>query len=94
MSAEDLEKWKSRAKPGMPLFDGPSDIRETFILAKGIDWTASYIDPAIWLNASRAIVCRTHIAQRRIIDQASGICDRLGITVRPPPEQHTRMAAE
>jgi len=94
MSAEEAEKWRNRAKPGMPLFPGPQDVREAFIVAKGIDWTASYIDPATWLHASRALVCRTHIAQRRIIDQASGICERLRITVRPPVEQHARMAAE
>lgn len=94
MSAEEVEKWKGRAKPGMPLFDGPAEIREAFIRSKGIDWTASYIDPATWLHASRAILARTHIAERRIRDQASGICDMLKVRVMPPPEQHARMAAE
>lgn len=94
MSAEDVKNWSGRTKPGMPPPSTPNEIRDVFILAKGIDWTASYIDPANWLPASRALVCRTHIAQRRIIDQASGICDQLRISVRPPPEQHARMAAE
>jgi hypothetical protein len=94
MSAEEAEKWRNRAKPGMPLFDGPSDIREAFILAKGIDWTASYIDPATWLQASRAIVCRTHVAFDRINQQASFLCERLGIHIRRPVAQPHRMAAE
>lgn len=84
MSAEEADQWKNRAKPGMPLFPGPSDIREAFIRAKGIDWTASYIDPATWLNASRAIVCRTHVAHKEITARASGICASLNVNVRPP----------
>lgn len=94
MSAEEVKKWSGRAKPGMPVPEVPDDVRDAFILGKGIDWTASYIDPAMWVPQSRAIVCRTHIAQRRIMDQASIICGQLSVTVRPPPEQHMRMAAE
>lgn len=94
MSAEEAKQWKNRAKPGMPLFPGPEDIREAFLRSKGIDWTASYIDPALWHQASRAIVAKTHVAERRIRDQASGICEMLRVSVRPPPEQHALMAAE
>lgn len=93
MSAEDVKNWGNKPKPGMPLFPGPSEIREAFILAKGIDWTASYIDPAIWLNASRAVVCRTRYAATEIKRGASGICQRLGITVKPPPTE-LKIAAE
>jgi hypothetical protein len=94
MSEQDVQQWAGRNKPGMPLFHGPPEIREAFIRFKGIDWTASYIDPANWLPASKAIVARTHIAQRRIMEQASGICAMLKVRVMPPPEQHARMAAE
>ncbi len=94
MSAEEAEKWRGRTKPGMLAPSVPDDVRDAFIRHKGIDWTASYIDPATWLPASRAIVCRTHIAERRIRDQASGICDMLKVRIMPPPDQHARMAAE
>ena len=94
MSAEEADQWRNRAKPGMPLFPGPADVREAFIRSKGIDWTASYIDPANWLNASRAIVCRTHVAYDRITQQASGICANLRVTVRRPVDpHHSREAA-
>lgn len=92
MSAEDLEKWRGRTKPGMPPPSVPADIREAFILGKGIDWTASYIDPAAWVSSSRAIICKTHVAYDRITSQASFICEKMGVNVRKPtPAQ--RMAA-
>lgn len=95
MSAEEVEKWSGRAKPGMPLFPGPSDVREAFIRSKGIDWTASYIDPAIWVNSNRMIVTQTRIAFERINQQASLICKSLGITVRDgSKDARQRMAAE
>jgi hypothetical protein len=84
MSEQDVDDWKGRAKPGMPLFPGPPDVREAFILSKGIDWTASYIDPALWLSASRMIVARTNIAYERIRDQGSFVCEKLKVSVRRP----------
>jgi len=94
VSAEEAEKWRVRAKPGMPIFPGPEDVREAFIRSKGIDWTASYIDPALWLSASRAIVARTHVAHDRIVSQASGICSNLNVNVRRPidPQDHRSAA--
>lgn len=94
MSAEEAEKWRGKTKPGMHPPSVPDDVRDAFIRHKGIDWTSSYIDPATWLPASRAIVAKTHIAERRIRDQASGICDMLRVSIKPPPEAHARIAAE
>lgn len=93
MSAEEALKWGNKAKPGMPLFEGPSEVREAFIVARGIDWTASYIDPAIWIGQSRAIVPRTDVAFDRIQQQASFICQKIGVVVRKPSAA-MRMAAE
>jgi hypothetical protein len=94
MSAEDLQKWANRAKPGMPLFEGPSDVREAFIASHGIDWTASYIDPAVWIPHSRTIVTRTRIAAERIGQNASIMCGKMGVKVRPPSAGDSqRMAA-
>jgi hypothetical protein len=95
MSAEDVDQWAGRAKPGMPLFPGPAEIRETFIRSHGIDWTASYIDPAGWVGPSYTIVTRTHVAAERIRLQASRVCQSLGVTVCGPGETVImRMAAE
>lgn len=93
MSAEEAEKWRGRNKPGMPLFPGPEDVREAFIRSKGIDWTASYIDPALWLQASRAIVCRSHVAYDRVTSQASGICANIRVQVRRPVDPYQGKAA-
>lgn len=93
MSAEEVKEWSGRNKPGMPLFPGPQMIREKFILYKGIDWTASYIDPSTWLSASQTVVAKTQIGYRRILEQGSGVCDLLHIKVRPPAS-HARIASE
>lgn len=93
MSEDDVKEWAGRKKPGMPIFPGPADIREAFIQAKGIDWTASYIDPATWLQASRAIVARTYYAERTIKEQASIICANLRVKIMPP-DRSERIAAE
>lgn len=84
MSEQELDEWKGRAKPGMPLFPGPGAVREAFILSKGIDWTASYIDPAFWVASNSMIVARTSVAYARIRDQASFVCSKLQVTVREP----------
>lgn len=93
MSAEEADKWRNRAKPGMPLFPGPEDVREAFIRSKGIDWTASYIDPALWLQASRSIVARTNVAYDRIMSQTSGICGNLKVSVRKPVDPSSHRSA-
>jgi hypothetical protein len=87
MSDHDLEKWSGRAKPGMPVFDGPQDVRDAFIKAKGIDWTASYIDPATWIPPSRTLVSFTGYGFDQIMQGASKICAHLGITVREGGER-------
>lgn len=94
MSGEEVQKWSGKAKPGMPLFPGPSDVREAFIRSKGIDWTASYIDPAIWVNSNRMIVTASKIAYERITQQASHLCASLGVTIRQGSSDGMRMAAE
>jgi hypothetical protein len=84
MSELDLEKWKGRPKPGMPMFPGDEEVRNAFIRSKGIDWTASYIDPSHWVASNRMIVARTNTAYERIRDQGSFICEKLRVTVRRP----------
>lgn len=81
MSELDLEKWAGRCKPGMPIFEGPEDVRNAFIRSKGIDWTASYIDPASWRPESRTIITATGVAYDRIMQHASIICGQLGVKV-------------
>lgn len=82
MSELDMEKWSGRAKPGIPLFEGDEEIRNAFIRSKGIDWTASYIDPATWIAPSRTLVTATGLAYDRIMQGGSVLCTNLGITVR------------
>lgn len=94
MSAEEVQKWAGKPKPGMPLFEGPAEIREAFIGSHGIDWTASYIDPATWLPHSRTVVTRTRVAEERIRQNASIMCVKLGVNVRAPTITEHRMAAE
>lgn len=93
MSAEEAETWSGRAKPGMPMFPGPTDVRAAFIKAKGIDWTASYIDPAIWISATRTIVTRTQIAYNRITEQGSFVCGAQRVTLRRGAPDGARWAA-
>lgn len=82
MSAEDLKDWDGKAKPGMPLFEGPTDVRNAFIEIMGIDWTASYIDPAIWIDATRSLITKTHVAFDRISRQAPKTINGLQIKLR------------
>jgi hypothetical protein len=81
MSELDLEKWKGRSKPGIPMFEGDEDVRNAFIRSKGIDWTASYIDPASWRPESRTLITATGQAYDRIMQQGSILANQLGITV-------------
>jgi hypothetical protein len=81
MSELDLEKFKGRPKPGMPMFEGPEDVRNAFIKSKGIDWTASYFDPASWRPESRTLITATGVAFDRITQQGSGLCDMLKLRV-------------
>lgn len=87
MSAAEAEKWRNKPKPGMPLFEGPEDIREEFIKSKGIDWTASYIDPAAWIDSTKTLVTATGVAFDRIQQGASKLCAFLNITVREGGER-------
>lgn len=87
MSDQDLEKWKGRGKPGIEVFEGPEDIRNAFIKAKGIDWTASYIDPATWIPPTRTLVTFTGQAFDQITRHADKLCTHLEITVREGGER-------
>lgn len=93
MSAEEAQQWSGRAKPGMPLFDGPTEMRDALIRSHGIDWVASYIDPGTWIHTSRAFVPRTKIAHERISQNGSFMFQKLGMTLRAPSNV-IRMAAE
>jgi hypothetical protein len=81
MSELDLEKWKGRPKPGMPMFPGDEEVRNAFIRSKGIDWTASYIDPASWRPESRTLITASGQAYDRIMQQGSILAKQLGVTV-------------
>lgn len=85
MSEQDLEKWRGKSKPGMPIFEGPAEVRESFIGSHGIDWTASYIDPAIWIERTRTIVTRTRVAYQQINQTASKKCAAMSIRLSQPP---------
>lgn len=87
MSIADAEKYRGKPKPGMPLFEGPDDVRDAFIRSKGIDWTASYIDPAAWIHATRTMVTATGQAFDNIQQQGSIICKGLNITLREGGER-------
>lgn len=87
MSEQDLQKWGGKAKPGMPPFEGPDEVRNAFIKAKGIDWTASYLDPATWIPQSRTLVSFTGQGFDEITRHASRLCAHLGITVREGGER-------
>jgi hypothetical protein len=87
MSEQDLKKWQGRAKIPDAFFEGPEDIRNAFILSKGIDWTASYIDPAGWIAPTRTLVSYTGQGFDEIQRTGSGLCAKLGITVREGGER-------
>ena len=93
MSAEEVAKWSGRAKPGMPLFDGPQEVRDDFIRSHGVDWVASYLDSATWIPTSRAIVPYSTTAHARLEAQGSFMLRKLGISLRPVSNV-VRMAAE
>lgn len=81
MSQQDVQNWSGKPKTGMPFFSGPQDVRDAFIEAKGIDWTASYIDSAEWIEQTRVIVPWTTTARARIRSQARNVCGILNVTV-------------
>jgi hypothetical protein len=81
MSELDLEKWKGRSKPGIPMFGGDEEVRNAFIRSKGIGWTASYIDPASWRPESRTLITASGQAYDRIMQQGSILAKQLGVTV-------------
>lgn len=87
MSEQDLQKWAGRAKIPGTLFEGPQDVRDAFIKSKGIDWTASYIDPATWIPPSRTLVTFTGQAFDEITRHADKLTRHLGITVREGGER-------
>jgi hypothetical protein len=87
--------WRDKALPGMPLFPGPSSIREKCIDAFGIEWTASYIDPCEWDGRTMLLICRTAFARDKIRDQASSLLKskgiKLGVNPTPPPRPEPKM---
>lgn len=81
MSADDVRQWSGKAKPKMDLWDGPKDVRDEFLDSMGIDFTASYLDPSVWIPQTRTIVPLTFVARDMLKQRCSQLCSRLGITV-------------
>lgn len=53
---------------GQNLFNGPKEVRQAFVDAMGVDWTASYIDPCAWQDVpERALIPHTGVAARKIL---------------------------
>jgi len=85
-----VHELHNKPNPGMPLFAGPSALREEMIDLYGIDWVSSYIDPASYLVAKNTIVARHAFAMSRIEEKAGQYLKAKGIrlifsTVKPDP---------
>ena len=85
-----MHELHNKPNPGMPLFAGPSALREEMIDLYGIDWVSSYIDPASYLVAKNTIVARHAFAMSRIEEKAGQYLKAKGIrlifsTVKPDP---------
>ena len=85
-----MHEFHNKPNPGMPLFAGPSALREEMIDLYGIDWVSSYIDPASYLVAKNTIVARHAFAMSRIEEKAGQYLKAKGIrlifsTVKPDP---------
>jgi len=85
-----VHEFHNKPNPGMPLFAGPSALREEMIDLYGIDWVSSYIDPASYLVAKNTIVARHAFAMSRIQEKAGQYLKAKGIrlifsTVKPDP---------
>ena len=85
-----MHEFHNKPNPGMPLFAGPSALREEMIDLYGIDWVSSYIDPASYLVAKNTIVARHAFAMSRIEEKAGQYLKAKGIrlifsTLKPDP---------
>lgn len=81
MTQQDVEKWSGRSKPGMPLFNGPQDVRDAFLETMGFDFTGSYLDSAAWVPQTRVVIAWTTTARDRLKRGASWLCRQQGITI-------------
>jgi uncharacterized protein YdaU (DUF1376 family) len=63
-------------------WQGPEAVREAFVLAKGEDWTATYLDPCQWQDVpERALIPATGVAGAKISREARRVLTAEGLVL-------------
>lgn len=82
----------STAGPVTPgRWDGPAEVRAAVVDAIGEAGAVSYLDTASWVEADRAVRCRTSIGAERLRSTAGRALSTLNVTLQGPaaqPSQH------
>ncbi len=74
--------------PGWP---GPAEIRTAVVAERGESFAAAYLDPGLWVETHREIVCASGIAAERLSVAMSAAFREQGVSVTGP---QSRLAAE
>ncbi len=63
-------------------FNGPEEVRQAFVDAKGEEWTRSYVDPCAWQDVpERALIPHTTMAGQKLVREARAVLAKLNLTV-------------
>lgn len=63
-----IARSAEKPKPLKRIYDGPEEIRDDVIRAKGLAYAASYIEACRWRDEDRTILARNEFAAKRLIE--------------------------